>query len=71
MKQQADKGKNENPLAGFPILAGLVALDAAGFKKEVDSLAASGRGLAGKPAAQRAVQEAVKVASELHRTLHR
>lgn len=54
----------------FPTLAQWTAHDPAAFKRELDSLAAAGRGLAGKPAAQRAVQEAVKVLNDLYRARH-
>ena len=58
-------------LSDYPLLAEWAGLDPAAFRKQLDALAASGRGLAGKPAAQRAVQEAVKVLNDLYRTTHR
>ena len=67
MKQE----RKDQPLADYPILQNLAGLDPASFRKELDALAASGRGLAGKPAAQRAVQEAVKVLNDLYRGTQR
>jgi hypothetical protein len=67
MKQE-QKGDS---LADYPLLANWAGLDPASFRKELDALAASGRGLAGKPAAQRAVQEAVKVLNDLYRSAQR
>ena len=55
----------------FPTISQWMAHDPNTFKKELDALAASGKGLAGKPAAQRAVQEAVKVLNDLYRAAHR
>jgi hypothetical protein len=65
MRQQ--QPKQQSAAQQFPTLAGWVSRDAATFKKDLDALAAAGRGLAGKPAAQRAVQEAVKLLTELQR----
>ena len=67
MKQQP-KSTQSGPQ--FPNLAKWTAHDPATFKRELDSLAVAGRGLAGKPAAQRAVQEAVKVLNDLYRARH-
>jgi hypothetical protein len=63
MKQQQQSAAQQ-----FPVVAEWLGRDAGTFKKDLDALAAAGRGLAGKPAAQRAVQEAVKLLGELQRT---
>ena len=55
----------------FPTLSQWMAHDPGAFRRELDGLAASGRGLAGKPAAQRAVQEAVKLLNDLYRATHK
>lgn len=68
MKQQSAPAKSAPQ---FPAISQWMAHDPAAFKKELDALAASGKGLAGKPAAQRAVQEAVKVLNDLYRATHR
>ena len=62
--------KNDS-LTDYPILQSVAGLDPASFRKELDALASSARGLAGKPAAQRAVQEAVKVLNDLYRSAQR
>jgi hypothetical protein len=55
----------------FPAISQWMAQDPNTFKKELDALAASGKGFAGKPAAQRAIQEAVKVLNDIYRAAHR
>lgn len=67
MKQE-QKGDS---LSDYPLLRTWAGLDPASFRKDLDALAASGRGLAGKPAGQRAVQEAVKVLNDLYRSAQR
>jgi hypothetical protein len=67
MKQQ----QPQSAASQFPTISQWLARDAGTFKKDLDALAGSGRGLAGKPAAQRAVQEAVKVLGDLYRATHR
>jgi hypothetical protein len=67
MKQE----RKGDSLKDYPLLGTWAGLDPASFRKELDALAASGRGLAGKPAAQRAVQEAVKVLNDLYRGAQR
>ncbi|HVS02007.1 MAG TPA: hypothetical protein VMT16_04490 [Thermoanaerobaculia bacterium] len=62
----ATPGKGPD-LSDFPELSRLAGLGSAELKRELDELGAAGRGISGKPAVQRATQEAVKILNDLCR----